>query len=612
MKIFPCVAGGKAPALPGDWRSHATDDEAQIEAWLDAGYNLAVDCGASNLAVIDLDGGEIGEASWRSLQAKYGDAPSTYEVRTPRGGRHLYFVGEIPNSVQKLAPKVDTRGVGGYVLIPPSVVDGKPYTVETEVLIQPLPAWPSTALRALDRTVASVEGLDQPQNINRAVTYLANVKPGIEGEGGDDFVIRVANHVMDLGVSQEKCLEIMLLDWNERCLPPWEPDDLAVKVSNAARYRQNEIGAWGVAPASELFTGALDKLPDDAEAGVTYKYKLWTPQEALSLPPPEWLIPGILLKRCLCVPYGQQEMGKTFWVLDLALHVASGIAGHGRPEQEAQDVIFFSGEGFDDLVHNRITAWCAAHGCPLGQLRLHLLEDFPNVTEEDDFIQFLEDIYAQLGPGVKPAMVVLDTYARVMAQGGLDENKPLDIMRLVHQAEVMKRGWECAVCIIHHTGKDEARGPRGGNALIAAVDVAWEVKAHWEHKAFEVTCGKMKAAPRPTEPLYYEGYVPQGGRSLVLRSIDAHAFRDLTTVQGGISPRAVGQALFNMGAVGEAGAVTTGVLASELYAGAQDEPPEERQEHLDRLVRQLRTAAKDRLEMYTKRSHDGLKWFVPG
>jgi hypothetical protein len=68
---------------------------------------------------------------------------------TPSGGGHLYFRPppgvEIRNSAGKLGPGLDVRGVGGYVVAPPSVIDGKAYRWDITEPAKVLPeAWAET------------------------------------------------------------------------------------------------------------------------------------------------------------------------------------------------------------------------------------------------------------------------------------------------------------------------------------------------------------------------------------------------------------------------------------------------------------------------------------
>ena len=44
----------------------------------------------------------------------------------------------------------------------------------------------------------------------------------------------------DLGISKEKAVELLAEHWNPHCQPPWEIEDLELKVSNAAEYQQND------------------------------------------------------------------------------------------------------------------------------------------------------------------------------------------------------------------------------------------------------------------------------------------------------------------------------------------------------------------------------------
>jgi putative DNA primase/helicase len=148
LYVFPCRPGGKEPlgaAVPHG-QDDATTDPATIREWWtrwpDA--NIGVACAASGLYVVDVDvsDGKPGLASWQELCERHG-APTTYTVHTWSGGWHLYFRMPIPplkNSAGKLGPAIDTRG-NGYVVAPPSVIDGQPYRVALSYPVAQLPQW---------------------------------------------------------------------------------------------------------------------------------------------------------------------------------------------------------------------------------------------------------------------------------------------------------------------------------------------------------------------------------------------------------------------------------------------------------------------------------------
>ena len=112
-RILP--VDGKKPLIKS-WPEAATTNPEEIKAWWHEWpeANVGVLTG-EGLFVIDVDGKE-GEASLGLL----GPLPPTLECRTARG-RHLYFLGDGPNTTGKLGPGLDTRGKGGFVVAPPSV-----------------------------------------------------------------------------------------------------------------------------------------------------------------------------------------------------------------------------------------------------------------------------------------------------------------------------------------------------------------------------------------------------------------------------------------------------------------------------------------------------------
>jgi len=138
FRVFP-VKPDKTPMVR--WKtgmtSAATANVGQVTKWLTKlpECNWAVATGkASQVFVLDIDGSnglqsfadccEQAGVDWKAV------AESTLGVRTGKGS-HLYFQHpghSVRNSARKLAPGLDVRGDGGYVVAPPSRHEnGEPY-----------------------------------------------------------------------------------------------------------------------------------------------------------------------------------------------------------------------------------------------------------------------------------------------------------------------------------------------------------------------------------------------------------------------------------------------------------------------------------------------------
>jgi hypothetical protein len=171
MHVFPLKPNTKVPALHQGWEERATVDPDKIRrCWSQGPYNVGVACGPSRLLVVDCDtpkpktppvpepfdlpGVHEGADVLAVLAERYAEPFPwrTYTVTTGRGGLHLYFrqpAGEpLRNTAGKLGWLIDTRGAGGYVVGPGSVVDGKLYRGSGEVSPDPLPGWIARLLAA--------------------------------------------------------------------------------------------------------------------------------------------------------------------------------------------------------------------------------------------------------------------------------------------------------------------------------------------------------------------------------------------------------------------------------------------------------------------------------
>jgi hypothetical protein len=131
--VFPCIPGEKAPATAHGLHD-ATTDHQQIGSWWSRNpdRNVAIATGAPGPDVLDIV--RHGEASGFPALRKLTEAGLTGQpramVRTPSGGAHLYYAGtEHQRNGHIEAAAVDFRGRGGYVVAPPSQVNGRPYVV---------------------------------------------------------------------------------------------------------------------------------------------------------------------------------------------------------------------------------------------------------------------------------------------------------------------------------------------------------------------------------------------------------------------------------------------------------------------------------------------------
>ena len=130
----------KNPVLVARWWSHFPT------------ANIGVPTGTPiGLLVVDMDPKNGGDQTLCRLQADH-PFPPTYTVRTPSGGLHFYFstLGVDPplrSSAGRLGLGIDTRGDGGYIVVPPSRTPNGLYSVEDAVMPSPIPSWMVAALQ---------------------------------------------------------------------------------------------------------------------------------------------------------------------------------------------------------------------------------------------------------------------------------------------------------------------------------------------------------------------------------------------------------------------------------------------------------------------------------
>lgn len=180
-----------------------------------------------------------------------------------------------------------------------------------------------------------------------------------------------------------------------------------------------------------------------------------------------WIIKGVLPAAGLCVLYGESSSGKTFFALDMVGAVARGAEWRGKRVQQGR-VAYVVAEGVGGF-RDRLDAYARHHGIDLATFQFGVIPDSPNLLEKAD----VKDLLLALAVYGKPDIVVVDTLAQSMPGG--NENAGEDMGRVLAHCKAIHRATGALVVLIHHSGKDAARGARGWSGLRGAADVQIEI-----------------------------------------------------------------------------------------------------------------------------------------
>ncbi|MEV6980027.1 bifunctional DNA primase/polymerase [Sphaerisporangium sp. NPDC051017] len=136
--VFPCVPGGKRPlarCVPNGFHGATTDVELVTRWWTAFPFaNVAIPTGPATVDVFDVDVKPAGTGfpAFNRLKAA-GLLPAPLAIyETPSGGLHCHYPGTSQACASLKVHFIDFKALGGYVLVPPSVVDGRAYRLISE------------------------------------------------------------------------------------------------------------------------------------------------------------------------------------------------------------------------------------------------------------------------------------------------------------------------------------------------------------------------------------------------------------------------------------------------------------------------------------------------
>lgn len=500
FRVFPLRPGSKKP-LPGfeNWQDRATAVPEEVrKLWTDPitdwpqNYNIGVL--TDGLVVVDVDE----KNGKRGLESFFNPALDlhldTLVVKTPSGGLHVYFTGpHKANSSQKLGPGLDTRSFHGYVLAPGSYLDpadpdnkgvGGFYLAEIDAPIAPAPAAVLARLDApRERTAEAVVELDLPLSVECAVEWLAAAAPAaIEGAGGDHTTFTVACRLRDYGISEALAVELMAEHYNERCCPPWSPEELAVKVANAYAYGQNAPGAASPAALVSGLDGLVSAPPPPRTAAGAWFHHGddWSRDAA-------WLFYEALPATGTALLTAPSQAGKSFLAVHLAHMLATGRRFFNIAPDEVGGTIFLAAEG--NLVRRLAAleedARLPIAGCHVSGLSVQGALD----AVEAALRAKADEMLAEFGVPVR--LIVLDTLS---ASGLLaDENDNAEAAAAMNRLAQISERLGALVLVTHHPKKGGG-GERGAGAIRNSADYVLEITREGNRQLRDLKLTKARDA----------------------------------------------------------------------------------------------------------------------
>ena len=206
-------------------------------------------------------------------------------------------------------------------------------------------------------------------------------------------------------------------------------------------------------------------------------------------------VEGVMVEGSAGVIYGESNSGKTFFMTDLALHVAAGIPWRDKAIDQGGVIycVLEGGIGFQ----NRIAAWRMTYTASDTEVHFASIPSSINLLDPDaDTERLIQAIHQAAAAFTIPVkLVVIDTLSRAMAGG--NENAPDDMGALVMNMDRIRAATKSAVYFVHHSGKDQAKGARGHSLLRAAIDTEIEVVAENDDAGGQRTATIVKQRELP-------------------------------------------------------------------------------------------------------------------
>lgn len=470
--------------------------------------------------VLDLDrhGDRDGHKWLAEQEAIHGPLPETARASTANGGTHIIFkhVDGVRNRAA-IAPGVDTRGDGGYIVGPGSVMaDGRRYEWinhdgDGMPCFADAPAWLIDLV--ITKAAPAVEARPreytyQPEDTGAAryaaramdmeLTKLSTSPKGQRGQqlfasacsigelvaGGHLSRSEAEAGLIDAAQAnglvatdgERKCLDKIKRGLDKTANSPRQiPDrthdndngsDPAAVAAFVERAKAKEAAKTAAPAAADPAAVSEPTQPKKRE-----RFELTWFDEIEEGKPKETILKGWLGVGEFTTISGLPGTGKSVIVTDIACHIAAGMDWHGK--RVKQGLVVYVAAERKKLTERRMMAFRQhhdVHDVPLLVVggRLDFTKDLKDARDLITAIREAETI-----TGLPCVWVIIDTLTRVF--GGGDQNASKDMTRFVQSCDEILTETKAHVTAIHHSAWSGERG-KGAIDLDGAVDASFMVK----------------------------------------------------------------------------------------------------------------------------------------
>lgn len=417
--FLSCMCGkvnckGKHPRTPNGC-TDATTDVEQIKKWWTQWPSANIGIATGNgIGVVDLDGPE-GLASGSRMGL---NSPIT--TLTGRGKQLWYRVPEgqklVTRRAEKIADGVDTRGTGGYVLVPPSLhPNGKRYcwagSPISKGLLPPLPMQfieqnkPLPGLLKRNETGWIAEAIKEMQN-----GHVHNT------------LIRVLGRFRQHNFSEEDTYSLLYPHAIENGKPYEE-----------LRSKINEI--WNRYQAGPAIAG-----PSRSETIDTFLEDI---KEV------DWICKPFVAKKSIGFVVGLPETLKTWLCTDLAVECAgeSGLWLGLFPATSCR-VLFVDQERWKGETQRRFSSVIAAKHLSRTKLKDHLFLKSGTTIRlniDSSYQAFRNELLE-----MRPDLIIVDSFATFHT---LPENDRSEIQKVMERIKELRNEIGCTFLFINHENK---------------------------------------------------------------------------------------------------------------------------------------------------------------